>query len=296
MQLVPLRRRDIVLGRPLPWCVYDGEGNLLLDDGTIIDNEEQLNFLLGQGLFREDSGMLPMAGNAVFPPAGPAPDSRGKTQGAHFNDMKLQPGGRLQLQRLSDLNQERHYAKYIGHVQDQSVLIKTPLVNSLPLPILEGEDIIVRAFSGQAAYAFTASVIRTASMPYPYFHLTYPASVRKLVIRKATRVRVSLPATVSRSDTAEARSVDITDLSVSGAMLDARDELGSRNDLVDITFTLRIDNFETTLNLQGVICSITGKTGTLHHGLEFVNLQPFERVLLQALVYQGLAESAPSVA
>ncbi|MDX1588029.1 MAG: HD domain-containing phosphohydrolase [Oleiphilaceae bacterium] len=41
----------LAVGEPLPWPVYDGEGNLLVSQGYVISNERQLDSLYNRGLF-----------------------------------------------------------------------------------------------------------------------------------------------------------------------------------------------------------------------------------------------------
>ncbi len=47
---VRVRRRDVVIGRPLSWDVYDDSGQLLLSKGYILLNERQRQRLLEEGL------------------------------------------------------------------------------------------------------------------------------------------------------------------------------------------------------------------------------------------------------
>ena len=43
--LVPVRRTDIELGKPLPFAAYDSERNLLLNRGVIVTSEQQIDVL-----------------------------------------------------------------------------------------------------------------------------------------------------------------------------------------------------------------------------------------------------------
>src|SRR5258707_15042006 len=44
---------DIVIGKPLPWDVYDSSSKLLLRKGFLVENEQQIESLLVRGLFAE---------------------------------------------------------------------------------------------------------------------------------------------------------------------------------------------------------------------------------------------------
>ena len=51
-KFVGIVRADIELNHPMPWTVYDGDGNLLLRKGFIITSERQLEALLARGIHR----------------------------------------------------------------------------------------------------------------------------------------------------------------------------------------------------------------------------------------------------
>lgn len=49
--LVRVAPGALIVGKPLPWTVYDAEGNVLLNQGYVIHNESQLEQLFDRGLF-----------------------------------------------------------------------------------------------------------------------------------------------------------------------------------------------------------------------------------------------------
>lgn len=49
--LVRVAPGALIVGKPLPWTVYDEQGNLLLNQGYVIQNESQLEQLFERGLF-----------------------------------------------------------------------------------------------------------------------------------------------------------------------------------------------------------------------------------------------------
>lgn len=53
MDKIQLQDSDLVLGKPLPWPVYDQGGNLLLEKGVALDSVKQKEILLARGMFRE---------------------------------------------------------------------------------------------------------------------------------------------------------------------------------------------------------------------------------------------------
>jgi hypothetical protein len=51
--LVPVRKAEIELGKPLPFAVYDVNRNLLLNRGVVVTSEHQLEELTSRGLLWE---------------------------------------------------------------------------------------------------------------------------------------------------------------------------------------------------------------------------------------------------
>ncbi|MFL6582671.1 MAG: hypothetical protein ACJ8G2_18175, partial [Burkholderiales bacterium] len=58
-----------------------------------------------------------------------------------FEGTQLPPGERLQMELGSDGNQ--HYTTLIGFVPGHSVLVRTPLIQNLPIPVPEGAHVLL---------------------------------------------------------------------------------------------------------------------------------------------------------
>ena len=52
LEKVRIKPEDVTVGQKLPWPVYDIEEALLLQEGTLIASDKQLNILLEKGLYR----------------------------------------------------------------------------------------------------------------------------------------------------------------------------------------------------------------------------------------------------
>ena len=52
MELSPLRKDEISVGKPLPWPVFDKNKKLLLREGYVIETLHQVEVLCANGLFR----------------------------------------------------------------------------------------------------------------------------------------------------------------------------------------------------------------------------------------------------
>ncbi len=295
MDLSPIRKEDLEVGKPLPWPVYDSKKNLLLKEGYVIETQSQLNALLTNGLYRNPSWVKPAApaeksgekfGEKEEPPS--------KFDIVNFTAVSLQVGDMLQMQ-LSGENDQRYGVRLIGFLEKKSVLVTPPVSNDSIILMRAGQSVVMRCFSGRNAYAFTSSVLRVCSTPYPYLHLTYPIEVRGMKIRKSTRVRANVIGSVWRDDQPEKRfPCSIDDISFSGAQVNCALPLGGMGDALRLY--LRVSNQGATAYVSPLAlikrCSETESPDgrKYSYGVEFHNLDQTESFALQVLVYQHLFE------
>ena len=300
MSFVPIRKQDLTVGGPLPWAVYDRQKNLLLRSGYVLESEAQVVQLIELGLFRREG--TEQAGAAVRDASASAAQTPRESpqKEVPFDEIKLQVGDPLQLQPLGDDNDTRYYARLIGYQKNQAVLVTTPVVDGMTLFMKEGSAFVVRGFSGKSALAFTASILKTTSSPFPHLFLTYPKSVRGLVVRKGTRVKTKIIAAATRPQDAAGDSVAITivNISTSGAMIGAREPLGAKGDALSVKFRLGLNDIEAYLNIDTFIRNVEeGGAGEqdaqrYQHGVEFANLSQQDLLMLTAYVYQKLLEES----
>ena len=216
-----------------------------------------------------------------------------------FESAQLHVGERLQLELVADKLHNHYYTTLIGFVPGHSVLIRTPLVQNLPIPVPEGADVLVRAFSGRHAFTLESRIDRVCRSPYPYMHLAYPGQVRQTLIRGALRVRVALPGTVSLSNEKvdePPRAVILSDLSVSGAQLETDLSLGESGGKFGLAFKFVVqpNNYEVKLATSAQIQSVRkirkgkGPEELFSHGVRFNKLHATEGLLLQSYIQQVL--------
>jgi len=55
MKKIKIIAGDIMLGRPLPWSIYDDQERMLLDRGQVITGDARLETLIARGIYRIDS-------------------------------------------------------------------------------------------------------------------------------------------------------------------------------------------------------------------------------------------------
>jgi Flagellar protein YcgR len=223
-----------------------------------------------------------------------------------LESMQLHVGDRLQLELLTDSTRSHYYTTLIGYVSGHSVLLRTPQVQNLPIPVRESEPVLVRTFSGRHAYTFESRVDRVCRTPYPYLHLAYPAQVQQTLIRGALRVRVNLTATAvnaAKQDEAVPAALMIGDLSISGALLEAEKSLGEVGETLELAFKFLVqpNNYEVKLATPAKIQSVrkTRKERRLDevftHGVRFAKLRSTEALLLQSYIQQVLLDDRTRV-
>ncbi|MCB1933030.1 MAG: flagellar brake protein [Candidatus Accumulibacter sp.] len=212
-----------------------------------------------------------------------------------FDEIKLAIGDSFQIQSQVEQGESRYYVKLIGYLRGKSVLVTIPEADGRLCFVREGQVFVVRFFSGKSAYAFTASVLRSSSIPFPHMHLAYPAQVRGLVVRTGERVAVRIIcAVVLQEDmkTVNAAGV-LTNLSVSGALLSAKRSLGGTGDLLSVKFRVEIRGIEFLDAIDATIRSLArDESGEYLHGIQFAGLSDDVAIAMTAFVYQQLAESA----
>lgn len=216
-----------------------------------------------------------------------------------FEAMQLHVGERLQLELAADAARTHYFTTLIGFVPGHSVLVRTPMVQNLPLPLPEGAGVLIRTFSGRHAFTFESRIDRACRSPYPYLHLAYPAQVQQTLIRGALRVRVALPGLASDPDEQadiSSRAVVISDLSVSGAQLETQFSLGQTGEKLGLAFKFVVqpNNYEvkltTSAQIQNVRKISKGKNPEelFSHGVRFGKLHATEGLLLQSYIQQVL--------
>jgi hypothetical protein len=235
--------------------------------------------------------------------AAPAQAAPEPTDTFTFNDMRLRPGDRIQLQLPPSLGPGRHIVKVIGYLEHGSLLVAAPAVNGMRLQVRENDKIVARVFSSQKAFAFDCFVERVCTAPYPYLHLSFPEKIQGSVIRKSPRIKTRIPAAALKADnTGEKQNVLITNISADGALVQARAPLYEKGQEISLAFQVKLHHIETALRVNAIIRSIMnedpkdgGVPGMFSHGLQFMPLQPNDSMILQSLIYQQMIEQPQTV-
>ncbi|WP_028875042.1 flagellar brake protein [Tepidiphilus margaritifer] len=296
MLRVPVRPSEFLVGKPIPFDVFDRHGRLLLAKGHVIASAEEKEKLLRQGAERNlttDERFRQAIGTALK--VVEKEEEPGKNAiHLDFEELRLLPGAVLQIQLGKE--EDRYFVRYIGALRGRSVIIDALERGGLPLFVPDGTALQVRGSVGSYAFVFPSSVLVNASRPYPHLHLTYPMDVVAVRLRRSERVPVRLVAAVVSDDNRAFGGV-ILDLSVGGGLLATRHPLkvGQR---IQIKFKLEIAGTEIILAVPAIVRSerdIEDRTleGARGYGIEFVDLTPEDTVAL--MTYIAAVQINPAV-
>ena len=294
--LIPVRKADIVLGKPLPWAVYDASGVLLLNRGVTVTSQHQLDTLTEKGLYRQGhpSQAVPQHGESSMEAFSGAEEH---SHELGLEQIRLDPGETIQLQEQEGAG-ERHNVRFIGFVRGRSVLVSHPVQGDKLIYVHEGQCYLVRAFSGVSVCSFNTRVQKVCLTPYPYLHLTYPHSVRAVRLRKAPRVPVDIVIAIHEEEGGRLMgSGRIVDLSLGGTRIHAPNHFGERDVRVFISFKAKLDGVEQIVTAPAFVRSQREETDDKGRpvkvtGVEFGELTPTQRLVIMNLVYQHLFKEA----
>ena len=298
--LVPIRHHELEIGKPLRKPGYDANGKLLLASGYVVESQNQLDGLLENGFFPagEWESQKPVAdatapsgqraaggGNAA------ATAAAGKEILVQMTDVRWSVGETVYLQ-VVDNAALRYAVRLIGFVKNKTVFVTSPVIDGKFEFIRDGQTFIVRAFSGKKAFAFMASAVKSVHTPHPYLHLTYPKQVRCNVVRQGARAEVKIIAALTVGENAGAGM--LTDLSIGGASVSAKEPLGVKGDTGRVKFKVQAVGEDEFMNIEAILRWVgPPETGEgFKHGFEFVNLTTQEKLILSAVVHQTLVENS----
>lgn len=295
--LFPVRKADIVIGKPLPWAVYDANHVLLLNQGMVVSSDFQLQTLMEKGLYREGRSHQPV---------GQRPAREQETAGAEleggtdisFDRVRLTPGDLLQIQPQQEGTAERYNVRVIGMLKGKSVLVTNPVVEDKVIFVREGQGFLVRAFAGVYVCGFKAWVRKVNLTPYPYLHLSYPASVHAVRLRKAIRAPVDIIVAIHEREGGElVASGRIVDLSVGGARVHTPVAFGEVGSRVFVAFKVKLDEIEEIVTTSAYVRSLSEETDDKGRpmkvtGIQFGEISQSQRMIIMNLVYQHLFKEA----
>ncbi|GAA4014981.1 flagellar brake protein [Actimicrobium antarcticum] len=300
VSLVPVRVSEISVGKALQRAIYDYHGKLLLASGCVIESVSQMAGVLENGYYHDADWDAPAKAPAaeqniarlVDVTAAPKPEAAEREIAVNMQDVRWHIGETMILQ-MQDKPSVRYTVKLIGFVKGKTVYVTAPMMDGKFELIRDGQTFVVRAFSGKKAYAFIAAAVKSVHTPHPYLHLSFPKQLRCTVVRQTARVSVRLISAISLGVPERNAAGTITDLSMGGASVIAKEALGERGEGGRMKMKVHVADQDCFLNLQTVLRSISpADTGDgFRHGFEFVDVAIQDRLILSAYVHQALVET-----
>jgi len=272
---------------------HDASGGRGLQAGYIPESEQQTKTLIDSTVSRDLDDKSAKAGK------GELTSAQREAGVLSLDQIKLSIGDSIQLQFQSDLEQSRCVVTLIGYLKGQSVIVTTPIINGTMMLVREGQDFVIRLFSGKSAYAFTSMAKRVTNTPYPHLHLSYPKEVRGLVVRGSSRGRINIicHATVEggRGHACVAR-----DISIGGALIAAGEKMGGVGNQLTLKFRVKVQDVEHMLALNCTIRSVNAsrptadEKPTILHGLSFEEVTSQDTLVISTLLYQNMISAQES--
>lgn len=212
-----------------------------------------------------------------------------------FTAMKPKVGQRIEFQIAPAALHPRLFTHLIGYEPGESVLVRTPLENNLPVNVHEGQAVLVRSFDGMRAYAFETTVQRICIAPFLYLHLGYPPEVQFLQVRQDVRVPVRLLAEACAGE--HWIPALVLDLGLGGALLETSHALGETGSPVEVRLAIPVQAMQTEVpmtlgaRLLHVERRQEGAGPTVwRQGVQFEAPGKDDRVMLQHFLFQQMLE------
>lgn len=292
MELIQIQTSDLTVGQQLPWDLFDQEHNQVQKRGYVIKTADELKELVELSIFRKQKPE----------PDQPQPqpeEQENKPKKFNFEDMQLKVGHKLQLKlysaakEISGKTSNNFYtATLFGYVEDNTLIVSMPASNNLAgEPFIEGDQVLVRIFSGQCVFSFSVFVEKIIKLPFKYLHLSFPKHISGQVVRKSRRIKCNIPASVSE----ETIPLIIINLSATGAQISSTTSLGEPGTAIILSFTIKIFDKEIALSVKSMIRSTReankNSPETLYIGIEFTELEPDQVFALNSLIYHEIVEN-----
>jgi len=121
------------------------------------------------------------------------------------------------------------------------------------------------------------------------------------VIRKSPRIKMRMISTVSPlppesnapQESAPRFSAIILNVSADGALIQAKQPLTEKNGRIRLAFRVNLHDVDAMLTVTAIVRSIfaeEGKVGVMCHGLQFLEMKPNDRMILQSMISQKMIE------
>lgn len=200
-----------------------------------------------------------------------------------MRQLKLRSGVALQTRPdLPDAPKEE--AHFLAAIDGKGVMVSHEGRTRLQV----GSDYWVSGFTGMYDFHFSAPVIQTFDAPFAYSLLACPSAIKARLVRRAARMKVSLPGVVRVAGRRSSTAMTILDLSVCGAMFNTPDAVGGAGDPIEVEVAFLFESVPAQLFLASTIRhSYRADTEGYHVGVSFRDLTAEKKLLLHYLAYSA---------
>ncbi len=207
---------------------------------------------------------------------------------ATFAEMHLKVGDKIPIEIPRGVKGERTLGKVIGWVEGSSFLITLPQRIIMAGLLKDGEHVLLRAFTGRSAFAFSTTVLKIEHYPFTYLHLRFPEKIEAVTVRGSFRHGVRLPATIAAGDKTGITGA-ILNIGTAGARISITEALADESSL-QLATRFELQDVPVVLELSALVRSSKSTTdaqGVTHYeyGVEFTGLQPNDHMALGNLLW-----------
>lgn len=173
----------------------------------------------------------------------------------NLGDLDVPLGAFVQLEFVAPPT--RHMVKVLGAIPGRSLIVSCPMSKGRNLFVREGIPTNARLMLGTSVCAFSSKIAKSYLEPAAHLHLAYPEYVETSVVRDTVRVETrlicSLEPTELENTIPKVTSGIIVDLSVGGAKLISKEDIGAVNQSMRVTMKVTIGGYSCLLK---VTCEI----------------------------------------
>ncbi|NEX62383.1 flagellar brake protein [Noviherbaspirillum galbum] len=215
-----------------------------------------------------------------------------------FEEMNLQVGARLQILLVRDVKPIQYFCSLVGFAKGEFLIIRLPANVQGQGPFREGDKLTVRVFSGVKVCSFDVTVMRLYEQPLHCFHVSFPDQVLGTSLRSAMRIKVDIPASLTKPGDAAfaACPVLLDNVSISGALVAAPAEIGKPEEKVQLQFSIFSQPLDLEMSItanamiRNVVAEGDGDAKRYLIGVEFIDLDSTSQIVLQNLAYKTVLD------
>ncbi|MCP5326066.1 MAG: flagellar brake protein [Oceanospirillaceae bacterium] len=208
-----------------------------------------------------------------------------------FTELRLIPGQAMQLE-FDGYTSDRDRAVLLGYKNNATIIMTMPIDSGAIAPVKNGQKINVRFFASRlnGVCAFKSEVLYTSKVPYPHMHIAYPPTVILGEVRRALRAEVDVIASAEYEQDGEAKKspLRIKDLSVDGARMVCKNFSLASGSNMTLAFKVTVTDIECLIKIDAIVRSVNEQDGHYSLGVQFTDVNPNDRIALQAFVLASM--------